>query len=150
MNLVALKDAKTPLERRAAIVALEAASYAPEITQAPCPLREHFAPGLYSREIFMAAGKCVIGKIHKHAHMNVISKGRCVVYTEDGEKLLEAGDTFVSLPGTKRTVLCLEDVLWTTVHANPTDSTDSAWIESQLIAPSFEALAHAEPLKVAA
>lgn len=151
MNLLALKEAKTPVARRNAIMALQS-TMASVTTQEheTCPLREHWAPGLYSREIFMRAGLCVIGKIHKHAHMNVVSKGKCVVYTEDGEKLIEAGETWVSLPGTKRVVLCLEDVLWTTVHANPTDSRDSAWLESQLIASSFESIAVDNRLKVAA
>lgn len=151
MNLAVLKEAKTPIERRNAIVALQSAMAAvtTHAHESP-PLREHFAPGLYAREIFMRAGLCVIGKIHRHAHMNTVSKGKCVVYTEDGEKFLEAGDTWVSEPGTKRIVLCLEDVLWTTTHANPTNSRDSVWLESQLIAPSFEALEYSEPLKVAA
>jgi quercetin dioxygenase-like cupin family protein len=146
MNELALLDnAKTPAERRAAIVALEEASRRagaeqPNL-QAHCPLREHWAPGQYAREIFMPAGACIVGKIHRHAHVNIVSKGRAVVFTEhEGKQVIEAGDTWVSKPGTKRTVLVLEDMLWTTVHANPTDSKDSAWLESQLIAPSFDAL----------
>lgn len=147
-QLVAMDGAKTPTERRVAICALEAASR--DLPQQELPLRHHFAPGQYAREIFMAAGRAVVGKIHRHAHINVVSKGSCIVYTEDGTKRLEAGDTFVSLPGTKRAVFVLEDVLWTTVHANPTDSRDIDWLESQLIAPSFDALVYDEPLKVAA
>lgn len=147
MNLVALREAKTPIERRTAIVALETMMAGlPAEVHETAPVREHFAPGLYSREIFMRAGLTTIGKIHRHAHINIVSKGRCFVYTEDGIQQLDAGDTWVSKPGTKRVVFCTEDVLWTTVHANPTDSRDSAWLESQLIAPSFEALTYDEVL----
>lgn len=148
MNLLAPVEAKTPVERRNAIVALEATCR--ELPQEDCPLREHWAPGLYSREIFMRKGLCVVGKIHKHAHMNVVSKGKCLVVTEDGERVIEAGETWVSLPGTKRSVYVIEDVLWTTVHANPTESRDTAWLESQLIASSFESIAADNQLKVAA
>lgn len=146
MQLTTLFEAKTPAERRDAICALEAASR--EHPQVQPPLRHHFAPGLYAREIFMEAGLCVVGKIHKHAHMNTVSKGKCIVYTEDGQELLEAGDTWTSKPGTKRAVFVIEDVLWTTTHANPTDARDTDWLESQLIAPSFDTLIYEQHLEL--
>ena len=148
MNLTTLFEAKSPAERRDAICALEEASRG--MPQEDCPLRNHFAPGLYSREIFMRAGLCVVGKVHKHAHINVVSKGKCIVFTEDGQQMLEAGDTWVSLPATKRAVFVIEDVLWTTTHANPTDSRDVLWLESQLIAPSFDLLVYDTPARLAA
>ncbi|MEO8154717.1 MAG: hypothetical protein ABI605_16725 [Rhizobacter sp.] len=153
-HLLRLDEARTRAERRAALLVLESTMALEASTagmpQEECPLREHFAPGLYSRQIFMRAGLCVVGKIHKHAHMNTVSKGACIVFTEHDTQRLDAGDTFVSLPGTKRAVFMLEDVLWTTTHANPTDSRDSAWLESQLIAPSFDALELHTQLKVTA
>ena len=104
---------------------------------ADCPVTHHFAPGLYAREIFMPAGHVVIGKIHRHAHINTISRGRVVVATEFGTQEMVAPCTFVSLPGTKRAVAVQEDTIWTTYH--PTDETDIARIESSVIAPTFEA-----------
>jgi hypothetical protein len=103
-----------------------------------CPLKHHFAPGLYAREIFIPAGTVIVGKIHKHAHVNTISKGRVVVATEFGMETLTAPHSFVSLPGTKRAVLAEEDTIWTTYH--PTDETDLDKIEDHVIAPTFEAL----------
>lgn len=148
MQLTTLFEAKTPAARRDAICALERASLVhPQVVP---PLRHHFAPGLYAREIFMETGLCVVGKIHKHSHVNTVSKGKCIVYTEDGQQLLEAGDTWVSKAGTKRAVFVIEDVLWTTTHANPTDSRDTDWLESQLIAPSFDALIYEHPLELEA
>lgn len=147
-QLMRLDNAKTPTERRAAIVLLEGSMLGQAQTE--CPLRHHFSPGLYGREIFMPAGTCVVGKIHRHAHINTVSKGRCLVYTEHGTELLEAGDTFISQPGTKRAVFVIEDTLWTTTHANPTNSQDIPWLEDQIIAPSFDALAHDKPLEVTA
>ena len=124
---------------RAKIMAIQAA-----IAQQPqieFPVKHHFAPGAYGREILLFAGPVVVGKIHRHAHVNVISQGRCTVYTEgDGLIELQAPATFVSKPGTKRVVFAHTDVVWTTVHV--TDETDLAKIEAAVIAPSFDSIEH--------
>ena len=152
MNLIALlNDAKTQPERREAILALERAALAlPPGSLETAPLRHHFAPGQYAREIFLKANTLTGGKLHRHAHVNILSMGRCLVYTEFGTELLVAPETFISQPGTKRVVLPLEDIVWTTVHANPTDSRDIAWIEQQIIAPSYEAIGMVELPRVTA
>lgn len=100
--------------------------------------KHHFAPGAYARELFVPAGRIVIGKIHRHAHINVLSMGKCTVFTEDGLVDLEAPATFVSSPGTKRAVLTHTDVVWTTVHV--TNETDLGKLEAELIAPSYDEL----------
>lgn len=107
-----------------------------EFPQINPPLIHHFAPGLYAREIHMKAGDLVVGKIHKHAHVNNISKGAVLVATEFGKEEMHAPCQFVSLPGTKRAVLVLEDCIWTTYH--PTEETDLAKIESDVIAKDYE------------
>jgi hypothetical protein len=53
---------------------------------------------------------------------------------------VQAPMTFISQPGAKRVVLIHEDLVWTTVHANPTDTRDLALIEAAVIAPDYEAL----------
>lgn len=88
------------------------------------PVVHHFAPGVYCREIHLGADTCVVGRIHRHRHMNIISQGRMTVYTEFGTQELRAGDSFVSEPGTKRVVHTHEDAIWTTIHPNPTNETD--------------------------
>lgn len=103
-----------------------------------CPVRHIFAPGAYAREMTIPAGTIIVGKIHKHAHLNFITKGRVKVATEFGTHEFAAPYTFVSQPGTKRVVHALEDVLWTTVHV--TDETDLAKIEDEVIAKSYDAL----------
>lgn len=108
----------------------------PGNTDDKCPLVHHFAPGLYAREIFIPAGILIIGKIHRHAHVNTISKGKCVVATEFGLQELEAPKSFISKPGVKRAVLALEDTIWTTYH--PTEETDLDKIEEYVIAPTFD------------
>jgi hypothetical protein len=110
--------------------------HTPGNTDDLCPVTHHHAPGLYAREIFIPEGVLIVGKIHKHAHVNTISKGRVIVATEFGTQELVAPVTFVSLPGTKRAVVAQEDTIWTTYH--PTEETELAKIEEAVIAPSFE------------
>lgn len=132
------------LSRRQAIMGLQSAILALPAEGAPvvqvasetCPVRHHFAPGSYGREMFLPKGLVVVGKIHKHAHVNVISQGRVRVFTEqEGILELKAPLTFVSSPGTKRVVEVLEDTVWTTIHV--TDSTDLAEIEREVITTDF-------------
>lgn len=123
-----------PAEFRGNVLALqdELAKY-PQIDP---PLKHHFAEGSYAREMLIPAGSVIIGKIHRHSHVNVISKGRIYVATEFGSEVLEAPHTFVSQPGTKRAVYALTDVVWTTIHV--TDETDLTKIEDVVIVPNYE------------
>lgn len=101
-----------------------------------CPLNHCFAPGVYARTILLPAGGVILGKIHKHAHLNIISEGRVEVATQDGHIEYTATAIFTSTPGTKRAVYAFEDTLWTTIHL--TDETDLEKIEDEIIAKSFE------------
>lgn len=107
-----------------------------KLPQLDCPLRHHFAPGAYAREILLPKGSLVIGKIHKHAHINVVSQGRVSVMTEFGRMDIEAPCTFVSQVGTKRAVYAHEDTVWTTVHV--TTETDLEKLEDEIIAKTYD------------
>ena len=100
----------------------------------------HFAPGVYARELHVPKGVMLTGKIHRTEHLNILSKGKITVFTEDGgTKTLTAPCTLVSTPGTKRVGYAHEDTVWICIH--PTDETDLEKLEADLIAPSYEALA---------
>ena len=138
MEIEVMRERALQLGRREAILRLQDAiiSEGRDVGPASCPVKHHFAPGAYGREMTLPAGLVVVGKIHKHAHINVISKGRVQVFTEqDGVLELAAPCTFVSSPGTKRVVHVLEETVWTTVHV--TDKTDLAEIEREVIATDF-------------
>ena len=138
MEIEVLHERALQLGRREAIMRLQDAIVygGLDVGPAACPVQHHFAPGAYGREMTLPAGLVVVGKIHKHAHINVISKGRVQVFTEqDGVLELAAPCTFVSSPGTKRVVHVLEETVWTTVHV--TDKTDLAEIEREVIATDF-------------
>lgn len=125
-------------EIRSAIIATQEYLCSLDGAQIDCPVTHHIAPGSYAREMNIPAGVLIVGKIHRHAHINVISKGRVHVVTEAGAETLDAPVTFVSEQGTKRVVLAETDTVWTTVHA--TDETDLDKIEAFVIAESYEDL----------
>ena len=94
--------------------------------------------GLYAREIHIPAGTILTGKVHKAEHLNIVSKGEIIVWTEAGMKRIKAPFVLPSFPGAKRVGLALVDTTWVTIHA--TDKTDPAEIEAELIEPSTPAL----------
>lgn len=95
-----------------------------------------FAPGVYAREVLLPAGSCVIGKIHRTEHLNIISKGRCTVNCLGDIMEIEGPFTFVSLPGVKKAVYSHTDVIWTTIHV--TKETDIEKLEEEIIMSEFE------------
>jgi hypothetical protein len=101
-----------------------------------CPLKHTFAPGAYAREIFIPKETLIVGKIHKHSHLNMLMKGTVSVLTEEGPRVFKAPMTMVSPAGTKRVVFAHEDTVWVTVHL--TNETDLEKIEEEIIAKSYE------------
>lgn len=114
--------------------------YMKDLPQIELPLEHLFAPKLYSRTIFMPKGALVIGRIHKNSCINVVTMGSCRVWTEEGEKMLRAGDIWASVPGTQRVVMNLEDVIWTTIHQNLDDLSDLKLLEDQIILPDYSSI----------
>ncbi len=102
------------------------------------PLTHRFADNVYAREILLPAGTIVIGKIHRHGHLNIITKGHVSVLTEDGVEEFRAPLTFISKPGTKRVVYAHEDTVWTTIHGiNPAEAGDVDMIEDRIICKTY-------------
>jgi hypothetical protein len=105
-----------------------------------CPVRHFFSNGRYMREMLIPKGTVILGKIHKHAHLNNISVGHVQVYTGEGLLEFKAPHAFISTPGTQRLVHALEDTVWTTYHENPSDTRDLEQLEAEIIATSFDQL----------
>lgn len=104
------------------------------LPQVDLPLRHHFTPGMYAREMTIPAGTILTGKIHKTTHLNIVSAGDITVWTEGGMKRIKAPFSFVSQPGTKRVGLTHADTVWTTIHV--TEETDLDKLEELLTEPS--------------
>lgn len=127
-----------PLGIREAIDTFKRGLMASDVAEGPdmCTLRHTFVNGVYAREITMLEGQTVVGKIHRHAHLNFIMQGRVKVLTEqEGAKEYVAPCMFVSQPGTQRLVHILEDCVWVTIHEANTE--DLAVIEPQIVAQEY-------------
>lgn len=104
-----------------------------------CPLEHDFSEGVYLRKLSIPKGTLVVGKIHKHQHHNIITKGKAIVISEDKRKeIVTAPCTIVSEAGVKKIVYALEDTEWINVHNNPTNSRDISFLEEQIISNSYE------------
>ena len=116
-----------------------------ELVPDDSPLKHYFSPVddkygccAYAREILLRKGSLVIGKIHKHQHLNIISKGKVTVFTEFGKKELEGPCTFVSEIGLKRAVFAHEDTIWTTIHLTAHEGEENLdKVEDEVIAPDY-------------
>lgn len=102
-----------------------------------CPLTHKFSDGMYVREIFIPAGCFVVGKIHKHDHPNFLLSGETIVVTEEGTEELKGPLSIISKAGTKRALYAKTDLVWVTVHLNPTNTTNLAELEKEIIAPTY-------------
>lgn len=117
-----------------------------ESTLEDCTVTHHFAPVddkygccTYARQMFIPKGTLIIGKIHRHQHLNFILKGKVSVATEFGKKYFEAPCTFISEVGLKRAVYAEEDTIWTTVHLTQFHGEENLdKIEEEVIAPTYQ------------
>lgn len=138
MSDITLQTRKQQLAMRAKILELEdklrSCPGAWEGDSDKCPLTHEFPPGLYVRTIRIPAGTVLTGKLHRHEHPNILQSGRVEVATEFGGIEVLEGPLFMISKGlTKRALLALTDLVWTTIHPNPTNSHDPAEIEKQII-----------------
>jgi hypothetical protein len=83
----------------------------------PLPLLHKFTPGLYIRELFMPTGAIVTSRIHNTEHPYAVLSGKAAVYAaDDGLVTRSAGDSFITMPGTRRVLHIEEDCRWVTYH----------------------------------
>ena len=107
--------------------------------QVEIPPVHRFSKGVYSREITIPAGTLIVGKIHKHQNLNIISKGDVSFFSVDGSSRVQAPYSWVAEPGVKRVIYAHTDTVWTNVHG--TDETDLEKIEDQFIAKDYSEVA---------
>ena len=127
------------IKERIATGELESALEECVLTHYFTPVDEKYGCCTYAREMFIPKDTVIIGKIHKHQHLNFITKGKVSVMTEFGKKYYEAPCTFISEVGLKRAVYAEEDTLWTTVHLTEHQGEDKLdTIEKEVIAETYE------------
>ena len=112
------------------------------LPQVDCPVRHHFGPGLYIREVTLPTGAIVMGHAHKSDNMNIMLKGKMLLLGIDGSvKELVAPQTFVNPPG-RKVAYILEEVIWQNVHA--TEETNLEILEDMFVEKSQVWLEHQE------
>lgn len=100
--------------------------------QVECPVKHHFADGVYTRETFMPKGTIAVGKRHKYKTTNILLKGKITVLNgSETPEVLEAPCIFISEAGVKKAAYFHEDTIWLNVHN--TTSTDIEEIEKEFI-----------------
>jgi len=107
-----------------------------KLPQIAIETNHYFSKGVYAREIKAPSGSILIGKIHKHENLNILSQGEISVFSIDGMSKIKAPATIVSSPGVKRVAYVHDDVIWTTIHG--TDETDLDKIEEEFIAKTYD------------
>lgn len=100
--------------------------------------RHYFGDKVYARALWIPAGTCVVGKVHKQRRICVIAAGRCRFVDEFRDEYVEAPWIGEFEAGTKTAVFAETDTLWIAVLG--TELTDSLEIVNQLTAPSHAAL----------
>lgn len=115
------------------------------VPQVECPLRHMFAPNVYLREVTMPKGSVIIGHEHKTEHFNIVLKGSANVVVDGVSEYIEAPCIFVSKAGVRKVLTILEEMVWATVH--PTDKTEMADLEEELIIKSESFLEHSKSLE---
>ena len=96
-------------------------------------MAHHFIPDFYIRQMEARAGSLIVTKVHLTVHPLFISKGKCVVYDEEKDEtfLVQAPFMTITMPGTRRVILVIEDALWTTMHR--TDKTTVEEAEKEML-----------------
>lgn len=138
----------TPEEIREKIAIIEAKTKLAvdrgEVAAQEFPLTHDFTGDSYVRSVGIEAGSFIVGKLHKHQHVNFISIGKVSVLTEFGHELIVAPRVLISPAGTKRILLVHEDMVWTGIHVTP--ERDLAAIEEQVIAKSYSQIGLPDPV----
>lgn len=104
-------------------------------------LNDHvFAPGVYARVMTLPAGMTVVGKIHKYAHICLITHGTVKIVSEFDSGVYSAPRIWISEPGVKRTLHALSDFQMVNILPNPSDTQDLDEIDAKVIAKNYKDL----------
>jgi hypothetical protein len=107
------------------------------------PVKNHFSPGVYVREIAIPAGTVIVGKVHKTRYLNILQSGLATIITPYRKFLVAGPCTFESFEGEQKIGIIHEDCVWSTVHV--TEETDVDKIVEEITASTYDEV---EALKV--
>jgi hypothetical protein len=112
------------------------------VPQVEMPVRNHWAPHLYVREILVPKGTVAVGKIHRHPHLAVMLRGDMTFLTKRGVDRFAGAQVLPLAPAyTQRAVLAHEDTVLLNLHPcakRDIGEADLADLEAAVIAPEGE------------
>lgn len=102
-----------------------------EYEQVEIEIIHKFTNDMYIRQAIIPKDMLIVGKRHKYETLNILLKGKMIIY--DGVESIEVTAPFlvVSKPYTKKAGIALEDSIWCNVHV--TTSKDLEEIEKEFI-----------------
>jgi len=95
---------------------------------------------MYRRSIFMKKGSVIATKIHTEANFSFVMQGRARCISEEGDTIIQGPAAFITEPGTRRLLIIEEDMVFITMHPNPTETTDFEALEDRLSVITFAEL----------
>lgn len=117
-----MNDLSLSKQRRKQVEWLEAELN--KVPQIDCPIRHYFSPGLYAREITIPARTAIVGAVHTHDSLVILSAGHMCLATDAGPVEITAPHTFTCKAGSKNAAVALETSVWTNVFQNTDNETD--------------------------
>lgn len=102
------------------------------------PVKHTFTNGMYLREVFVPKGSFITSKIHKSEHPAFLMSGQIDIVSSEGSEKMVAPCYIISKAGTKRAGYAVTDIVWVTVHLNPSNTTDLSILEKEVIAENYE------------
>jgi hypothetical protein len=102
------------------------------LSQTEFHTEHHFSDGIYMRELWVPKDSILIGYEHKHECLNLMLAGKVLTITNGVVSEFTAPWRGKSGAHTKKASIVVEDMIWTTVHPNPTNETDIPTLEQML------------------
>ena len=93
----------------------------------PCcqyEIRSGFAPGVYIRELRVPAFSLIIGHAHKQQDFHILAAGEKLLLMNDRVERMVAPHCVLSGVGVRKVGLILRDMVWYSIHPNPTNERD--------------------------
>ena len=107
-----IEDLETALREQVAAGEFEQTVFDAATPEGSDQCKHYYGDGVYLRSLWIPAGTCVIGKLHKQARVCVIAAGRCV-FTDEFQRLEVEGPWIGEFKaGTKTAVMAITDTLW--------------------------------------
>jgi hypothetical protein len=109
----------------------EAAAYLLSMPQSKGNVRHLFYPGIYVRELSVAAGNAIVGRVYKAAQVNILAKGVVLLRREDGSWARTVAPQIFLGGATRKIAYVIKDMVWMNVFA--TDERDVETLEASYL-----------------